>query len=306
MNKFRSILTGTQRYAETPQRLAEKKGNIFFSAKLRVISVALCVPLLVLLLAACGGGAAEGETTSTAAPPNGNQTGSGMGRGMDGMGGLMERHRADVPEAYAGLTNPIAATDESLARGAEIYNRLCASCHGDEGMGDGPAAANLDPAPAPIARTGRMLGDDYLFWRVTEGGHEFNTAMPAWDQALTEQERWDVINYVRALGEGSMMPGSGMNGAAFDPTVEAGQRAEMLDQAVADDVITRAEADTFAAVHAQVDGRMGRGRGNMRGGMGQMQIRILAELVAAEQISQEEADLFNDVHDRLIAAGLMQ
>ena len=68
-------------------------------------------------------------------------------------------------------------------------------------MGDGPTASALDPAPAAIAHTSQMSGDDYLFWRISEGGVPFETAMPVF-KALEEQDRWDVIDYIRALGKG--------------------------------------------------------------------------------------------------------
>ncbi len=117
--------------------------------------------LFVILLAACGGMAGMETAVSES-----TQTQSGMGQGM-GMGnGMMARHQAAIPEEYAGLTNPVTADEDSLARGAEIYTTYCVVCHGEGGMGDGVGAANLDPAPAPIAHTSRMLGDDYLYWRV--------------------------------------------------------------------------------------------------------------------------------------------
>ena len=122
---------------------------------------------------------------------------------MPGMGPeMMARHQAVIPPAYAGLTNPVPPNQGSLARGAEIYNTNCVACHGDSGMGDGPAAAGLNPAPAPIAHTSLMLGDSYLFWRISEGGamKPFNSTMPSWKATLDEQARWDVINYIRAMG----------------------------------------------------------------------------------------------------------
>lgn len=265
--------------------------------------------LLAFLLVACGEGNSEGNT-AVSPGADAEEFGPGAGGGMmgrgQGMGGMMERHRAQVPEEYAGLTNPVPADEESLGRGEEIYGRLCASCHGDGGMGDGPAAENLDPAPAPIAHTSRMLGDDYLFWRVTEGGHDFETAMPAWDQALTEQERWDVINYVRAMGQGTAQPGQMRGGARFDPALEEEQRAEMLADAVEEEVITPAEADTFDAVHAAMDEWMAANADTMRGGMGRMQQEILDDLAASGRITEAQAETFNDVHERLLAAGLMR
>ena len=127
-------------------------------------------------------------------------------------GGMMQRHMAPLPAQYAGLTSPIPADAESLARGKVNYEAKCAVCHGVSGWGDGPAAANLDPAPAPIAHTAPMLSDAYLFYRISEGGDfaPFNSAMPMWKEKVSETERWDVINYIRSLGNNSMMNGGGM------------------------------------------------------------------------------------------------
>lgn len=271
----------------------------------------------LFFLAACGPAQTEvlgdeiieketAVTESTTSTTTNSQMGMGMGNGM---GGMMARHHATIPEEYAGLINPIQANDASIERGAEIYTIHCASCHGDGGMGDGPAAASLDPAPAPIAHTSQMLGDDYLFWRITEGGHEepFNSGMIAWDGILDEETRWDLINYMRALGSGQAMPRNGMGGAAYDPAFEAEMQAEMLADAVAQEVITEEEATVFAEVHELVDGQMMQNRGGgMSGNMNMMMTDSLAELVAAGDITQVQADTFADVHDRLVEAGLMQ
>jgi len=109
----------------------------------------------------------------------GHGPGQGMGHGGQGMGmggppaGMRERHQAPIPAEYQGKTNPIPADEASLARGEEIYAQQCATCHGDGGMGDGPAGQGLDPAPAPVAHASQMLSDSYLFWRINEGGIEF-------------------------------------------------------------------------------------------------------------------------------------
>jgi mono/diheme cytochrome c family protein len=262
--------------------------------------------LFVILLAACGGMDGMNTETETAVSDNPTAQSSGMGMMGQGMGnGMMARHQATIPEEYAGLTNPVAADEESLARGAEIYTTYCVVCHGEGGMGDGTGAANLDPAPAPIAHTSRMLGDDYLYWRVSAGGsHDpFNSAMPAWESAFDETARWDVINYIRALGSGDVVPG-GM-GMRFDPAAEAAQRADMLKTAVTDGVLTQTEADIFDTVHGFMDELMA-GETPMSGSMGQNQDAMLSELVAADKITQAQADSFNTVHDRLLEAGLMQ
>lgn len=118
----------------------------------------------------------------------------------------MPHMHVEAPAKFAALTNPFAGNDESIEAGAEIFQTNCASCHGPEGQGDGPAAENLDPKPAMLADGTMMndLSDGYLFWRISEGGQmePFNSAMPSWKTALTEQERWQVVSFVRTLASG--------------------------------------------------------------------------------------------------------
>lgn len=241
---------------------------------------------LVVVLAACSTPAAQPT------PP----AADGHGMGAD----LMQRHSAPIPTEYAGLTNPIAADADSLARGATVYAAYCATCHGDGGMGDGPVGAGLDPAPAPVAHTSQMTGDDYLFWRISEGGVAFQTAMLPWKGTLDEPARWDVINYMRALGKGQVTPEHAVGGAVFDAQAEVAQRTETLKQAVAQGVITSDEADTFSAVHTALDGRT-----PGAGTPAERQTAMLAELVKAGTITQAQADAFKDIHDRLHAAELL-
>ena len=227
------------------------------------------------------------------------------GKGM--RNSMMERHHAPIPEEYAGLTNPIKADEESLSRGEEQFATLCASCHGDGGLGDGPAGTNLDIVPANIAHTSQMMGDAYLFWRISEGGLQFGSVMPAWGESLDEQVRWDLINYIRALGSGEITPLQNVGGASFDPEEQAAREAEMLAQAVDQGVITQDEADIFSEAHEIVDARMAELRGTgIDETMDEMLVMVLDELVAAGELTQEQAEIFLSVHDRLGEAGLMQ
>ncbi|MCB0060605.1 MAG: cytochrome c, partial [Caldilineaceae bacterium] len=212
--------------------------------------------------------------------------GNGMGNGGMGMGGnnaMMTMHQAEVPAEYANLSNPVAADDASLTRGAEAYNLYCVSCHGESGMGDGVAGAALDPAPAPIARTSQMLSDGYLFWRISEGGSHFSTAMPAWEVAIDEQTRWDLINYMQALGDGTA-------GMGMDPAAEAAMHAEMVAAGVDAGVITEADGETFLAIHDRVDAAMAERRGTSTGPMMDQLPEVLAGMVEAGTLTQAEAD----------------
>jgi mono/diheme cytochrome c family protein len=249
----------------------------------------LPIVLSILLLAACGSQAEE--------------TRPRMGMGNDNM---MNRHHAQIPSEYAGLTNPIPADEASLARGAELYATNCASCHGDGGMGDGPAGAALDPVPSPIAHTSQMMADDYLYWRVSEGGTPFSTSMPPW-KFLDEQARWDMINYMRALGAGTVQPGRGMGGVPFDPTAQAARQSEILAEAVKQGVVTQAEADLFITVHDAMEQYRIEHPELVNSGDNatEREAVILSALVAENIVTQEQADAFPDIHDRLGNAGLM-
>ncbi|HUM68766.1 MAG TPA: hypothetical protein PLK31_07975, partial [Chloroflexota bacterium] len=123
---------------------------------------------------------------------------------------------------------------------------------------------------------------------------------------LDEQARWDVINYMRALGSGAVQPRQGIGGAALDPTAQAERQAQMLATAVDQGILTQAESDVFAEVHTAIEALRAQGMDNMSGDMNSMQTEMLAELVQAGSISQEQADTFSDVHIRLLDAGLME
>lgn len=84
--------------------------------------------------------------------------------------------------------------------GREIYVNTCIRCHGIDGKG--ALGIQLVPSPADIsshAVQNRL--DGTLFKRIHEG--KPNTAMGAWKHALSDEEIWDVLAYVRTLGIGS-------------------------------------------------------------------------------------------------------
>jgi copper transport protein len=95
------------------------------------------------------------------------------------------------------LPDPVPADSASLDRGRAEYQR-CVACHGVAGRGDGPAGRTLNPRPADF-RVHMAAGhtDRQLFDWISKGID--GTAMPAFGDQLTEQDRWDVINYIRTF-----------------------------------------------------------------------------------------------------------
>lgn len=97
--------------------------------------------------------------------------------------------------------NPIPVSEESLARGEEIFMRNCSQCHGVTGLGDGPVGLTLTPPPANLTlhTVPGLHTDGELFTWISNGIS--SSAMPAFSTVLTEEERWTVINYIRTLGQ---------------------------------------------------------------------------------------------------------
>jgi cytochrome c2 len=85
--------------------------------------------------------------------------------------------------------------------GKPIYQRLCASCHGASGKGDGPVGQALQPRPSDFSEHMHHHGDDHFFKVIKEGGASVgkSAAMPAWGGQLKEGEIWDVIAYLRTF-----------------------------------------------------------------------------------------------------------
>ncbi len=93
----------------------------------------------------------------------------------------------------------IPATSPLAARGAEIYNSTCASCHGDRGQGDGPAALGLDPPPANLTDRAALADATPLdfYRRITIG--VAGTAMPEYEATLSADDRWAAAVYATLL-----------------------------------------------------------------------------------------------------------
>ena len=93
------------------------------------------------------------------------------------------------------LQNPVERTPESVERGAALFAANCASCHGDTGAGDGPLADTLPAPPANFTVHVPFHPDGVLFAWITDGIR--GTGMPAWRNQLSEQQRWDLVNFLR-------------------------------------------------------------------------------------------------------------
>jgi len=106
-----------------------------------------------------------------------------------------------APGRAARKENPITADAKSVAQGKELFIAGCLPCHGPTGRGDGPAAALLERNGKQI-RPGNLSdpklwqqSDGTIFWKISEG----RTPMPAFQEAFSEEQRWQIVIYVRTL-----------------------------------------------------------------------------------------------------------
>lgn len=104
---------------------------------------------------------------------------------------------ATVPAEYAGKSNPFGG--EAATDGAKVFQTNCETCHGPQGHGDGIASQSLEPKPRNLAVLQESVGDDYLFWRISEG--KPGTSMIAWKSILTEEQIWQAVSFIRTLEE---------------------------------------------------------------------------------------------------------
>jgi len=102
-----------------------------------------------------------------------------------------------VPAEAAKMKNPVAPTPDNLEAAHAIYLDKCASCHGDKGAGDGPQADMYTPAPASFTDAHMMseMTDGEIFWKMTEG----RKPMPAFKRSLSDEQRWQLVNFLRTL-----------------------------------------------------------------------------------------------------------
>jgi hypothetical protein len=108
----------------------------------------------------------------------------------------------------AGLNNPLRARgniNDHYQRGKELYYENCLPCHGDALDGRGHYAHGFSPTPANFRDNGTIaqLTESFVFWRIAKGGvglpkegTPWNSAMPAWEDFLTEDEIWAVIIFL--------------------------------------------------------------------------------------------------------------
>jgi mono/diheme cytochrome c family protein len=106
----------------------------------------------------------------------------------------------NIPDEYLTMENPTDAEDEeNLEIGEELYMKHCKSCHGKEGLGDGPKAAEQEGDLGDFSSEEfQTQSDGVLFYKSKFGKDD----MPNYEKKIPDDEEiWFVVSYMRYLGE---------------------------------------------------------------------------------------------------------
>lgn len=107
-------------------------------------------------------------------------------------------HSPAEREAAAARRNPIPTSAESIRKGGELFVIYCTPCHGASGRGDGTVSTRfVPPADLTNPELHKARTDGYWQSYLSAGG----AVMPSYAEALTPEERWHVVNYLRTLAK---------------------------------------------------------------------------------------------------------
>jgi len=120
-----------------------------------------------------------------------------FGIGFFGMTNLVQAQIAWVaPSSADDLKNPFANNEDAIKKGKKLYAQNCTICHGAKGKGDGMAGAALKPKPADFTSEAiQAESDGAIFWKMSEG----RSPMAAYKGVLSEEQRWQLVAYIRTL-----------------------------------------------------------------------------------------------------------
>jgi mono/diheme cytochrome c family protein len=101
-----------------------------------------------------------------------------------------------APDWSDTIKNPLTGNVASIDSGKRIYTKYCVVCHGTKGMGDGIAAAGLNPKPANHSSEAvQKQTDGAIYWKTTTG----RPPMAGYGKTFSDDQRWQLVNYMRTL-----------------------------------------------------------------------------------------------------------
>ncbi|MCB0521339.1 MAG: cytochrome c [Lewinellaceae bacterium] len=99
-----------------------------------------------------------------------------------------------VPDKYTKMTNPVKYNKTTATA---LWTKHCKSCHGKEGKGDGPKAAQLDTHPGDFTEAAfKKQAEGALFYKTLEGRED----MPSYKKKIPDEEDiWQLVHYMKEM-----------------------------------------------------------------------------------------------------------
>lgn len=154
----------------------------------------------------------------------------------------------------------VAYMSESVANGELLFRENCTVCHGAGGHGDGPLSTRTRRPPADLSAPHTALhtaGD--MFWWIGNGIPA--GGMPGFADRLNEQDRWDLVNFLRTFSQGfqarvlesHVVPDQGWLAAPDFYLVDQGGNLSQLKALRGVPVLLVLDMETQAAMSARID-----------------------------------------------------
>ncbi|MCB9758685.1 MAG: cytochrome c [Alphaproteobacteria bacterium] len=115
----------------------------------------------------------------------------------------------NTPEGQ-GLTHKYTVDEDFIAKGEWSFNTYCVPCHNNGGTGMGPVTDNSSGkrfripgvALAGAGGVAKTRTDGYIYLTIRNGG----ALMPSYSWAMSDEEMWAVVSYIRTLPESKYIP----------------------------------------------------------------------------------------------------
>ena len=97
----------------------------------------------------------------------------------------------------------VDAGAEQVVDAAQLYQNYCASCHGAQGAGDGPAGMALNPKPRNLTDVAwqESVDDERIYTVLEKGGTAIgiSATMAPWGGVMNDKEITAMVEYIRTL-----------------------------------------------------------------------------------------------------------